>query len=416
MLGASRLAYLAKSQVVAAEGGGQSTFTLDDSNITSEYINTCYCGTNSSGKPVFLQLWWDQSLSGTGNNNYQLFTIDTDGTVTKGTMGSINSSNRIGNTRFSTEKDCEGAGYKNEASESNYGAVSYYDYTVAGWRARAFSIDVDNLTVTFGSEVTQTSQGTWDFTYVGGNKYVAHERGGNNDNYAVVATLDRSGTSITHNNEWTATGYGGGILNLKNIGFPDDKWVIATTLNNQDGIGINACKEYNNTFYYSGNLDNIVSGAFNCYQPSLAKMNGTDKFAVLLGNDQNSYIGLYLAIGEITWNTGTTIPSQSFGTVTQVDSTPNRRYLVLPDPTTTDAGKIFHIDNSGNLLYKNFVVSGTTPSIDSSWTDTGEDVAAVNQVLTGSAGVDSNGTLAYYVVGWEDTNTSNNFPFFTLVE
>lgn len=414
-LGASRLAYLAKIAAGGGiqPGGGDEVSGLDDDFASSALQNLCYAGTNSSGQPVFLAMWPDLTAT-TGQDNYQLFSVATDGTVTKGTIGHIDQTKRL-YPRFITECDMNSAGYL-DTNQETYGLVTYVDQVAGQWYARAFSIDQDNLTLTFGTAVTQ-NYATWDITYVGNGKYVVVARGGNNDRYVQTATVERtSGLSITHNNEWASVGDGGGFFPLVTIGYPDDKWFNSAVLNNQDGHGYSAVREYNNTFYKSGDLltNEWLSGdELNCLGPRVCKGNTTDIVVAVLPNITGGNVGTYLRAAQITWNTGTTVPTVSLGNLLQVHATAYSTIEILPDANNSNFGKIF-VQTAGGLYWKNYTLNGTTISADASWTQSPETVNAYSNIpLLGSVATDT--VNSYYSLGYRDS-TNNDYTVYTLVE
>lgn len=402
--------------------GGSDTATLDDDITNTPYNNIMYVGDNNTNEPVFLAIWRDNTTSG-GNAHYQMFSVATDGTITKGTMYDYDATN--GRTLYGiSDRDYSGAGYQAEDTEGAYGIARVYNYGTSTDKWVAFEADPDAKTLTFGTEITLSDAvGNWDTAYLGSGKYVTGIRGGNNSSYLVTATFSRSGTTLTYNNDETVQGATSGMGILQMQAFDGDKFVATATGNNQDGALYTALRQYSGTFYeLSGgaNGNEFLSGnETDTKVVSVAPMNTTNKVAFLAGNNTGSGadIGTYLRIGEVTWGTGTTSPTVSLGTLHTLDSaTPSSTYgakaYLLPDPSTSDAGKVWIVDG-GTLQYKNFTVSGTTISSDATWTDTSISVSAIDQRPNGTC-VHRDGA-SYYVLGFENS-TGSDYDVVAFVE
>ena len=406
-------------------GGGTVLTTLDNNNGSVSYAfgaygSVAFCGTDTSGKPVFLSMWHENANSTAARLYYQMFSADTDGNINKGSVYEYGTSgDGYAFPRFCTEKDEQGiAGFSNYSSQSNYGLMGFYDYVNTDWKLVGFETDVDNKTLTFSSTVRDiTNDGVassvWDIVYVGNRQYVANYRGGNNSSYMMSNLVTRtSGTStMTVTVADTSLGTTGGMGNLEMVAFDTGKYATAFSLNNNDGMGIGLNKVVSNSQYHAGGTSQIYqelgdTNEANSTAPDMCKLDNSGLIAVVGGNSAGGITGTYMRVGDVTWNTGTTVPSATFTSAYSLDTifygiagiTPNY------DSATPFTGKAWIIKDN-NLQYKQFDYSSGTITSDASWTDSG---IAPNSSGGLTVTHHNDGTNTYSVFAFRDTtgNTS----------
>lgn len=373
MLGAARLATLAKPQAAAQEVTAAITSlsqTVD--NDIHLYGKTRYAGTDSSNRPVYIMPFK------TGGSAYiQLFRVNSDLTVTKGTAYNVGTAVGIG---IITEQDGT-----NSYSTTNQAAYGYAAWKIAGGygrgRVSAFSYSRDNLNVTSFGTYIETTRDTYTFHTIGiidTRQIVAGGNGGNNGLYMDFEVFTRTdgSTTLTRNHALNSIGPPGQGTGNEIVGFGSDRFVHQWwNGNNGHGVPLSISKYKNSTATdtydtFPARLGNATTTEFNAVSFAY-HLNTTDKFLTAgWSNAPNGWDGYWGAqANTISWNASGTAPSvSSEGNVLHIFShTPSRNVIVRGETNDKFYHLFFDYWDNRTWKYHTYTVSGTTITPDTEW-------------------------------------------------
>lgn len=402
--GAMRHGFTYQAAVAPPVSGTIAEYTsLGKTILQSQYTDIGYAGLDSSNRPVFISAWEDNS--GTVNNGWiQMFRVNSDATVTAGTAYQLDSGNRVYAPSINTELD--GGGYQTNSSSSH----AYIGWTVYSGTLKAVAVeyDVNAMTMTIGTILNtgESFTGAPSLAYIGNNKAVFGQRGGNNGSYFQTRILTRTGTTLSTTGA-TSLFYYGGTGGYETLGYPGGNlWIQGSQGNNADGIPIAAFYEDGIGTYYESSQAFLISTteSTNAIGPAMSYLNNSNQFIASYGTNQGTVAtGTYLHAGTVTW--GLSTPTISLGTRVQATSD-FVQHTVMGDPD--GGGGILAIKNLSNVMqYRKFTTSGNTVTFDGAFVDMPSTVqTASNWIFVSPKRSVKVGTDKYYVMGVRDQSSS----------
>lgn len=369
-IGAFKLNTIARGVAVAASITEALNTALSTSNDYFRGNDMAYMGNDSSGRPVFCTGFTKVS---TQYPTLIMFRLNlTDLTITKGSEYTIES---VVAVYVSVSSERDGAGFRTSSGFTDYGyAVWARNAANTGARAIAFSYSLDNLTMTFGTgiAVAGTSGAQASGHYIGNLRVAATTNGGNNGNFHVQNWATRTGGSTTltknagaDNSVLGGIGQGGGH-NMR--GMASDRWILVPqTGNNGHGWFSTAMRTNSTSMVGRDYVYNTVfpsDAVFNS-EAKIAQLNNTDRFiTVCQGAFTNGTVyKIKGQAGTVTWNTGSTQPTITMGSVVEVETNANTRFGLCEGKVDGEAYFIFCDNNDGlKLKYKKLTVSTNTIS------------------------------------------------------
>lgn len=328
-----------------------------------------YFGNDSSGRPVFVTGYTKVT---TQYPTLVMFRVNNDLTITRGSEYTLDGTNTAVYISVASERD--GAGLRTASGFENYGyAVWTRNAANTGARAVAFSYDIENLTITLGTNIAiaGTTGGQGSGHYIGNRRVVGITNGGSNGNYLVQnwATRTSGSTTLTKNagSDNSVLGfYGqGGGYNTK--GMNSDRWIVVPQAgNNGHGWFVSAIRTNSTAMVgvdYNYN-DSTTDDVFNS-EGKIAQLNNTDRFITICnGAFSNGTVARIKAFaGTVTWNTGATNPSIAVGSVVELETNANYRFGVCEGTQDGEAFFIFSDNADGyRLKYKKLTVTTNTIS------------------------------------------------------
>jgi hypothetical protein len=346
---------------------------LSTSNDYWRGNDMAYLGNDTSGRPVFCTGFTKVT---TQYPTLIMFRINlTDLTITKGSEYTLDGTNTAVYVSVSSERD--GPGLRTSSGFTDYGyAVWTRNALNTGARAVAFSYNLDNLTLTLGTNIAiaGTTGGQGSGHYIGNRRVVGITNGGNNGNFIVQnwATRTDGSTTLTKNTgaDNSALGFYGQGGGYNTRGMNNDRWIVVPQNgNNGHGWFASAIRTNGSTGMvgvdYNYN-DSTTDDVFNA-ESKIAQLNNSTRFITTCnGSFSNGTVGRIKAFaGTVTWNTGTTAPTIAVGTAVELETNANYRHGLVEGTQDGEAFFIFCDNNDGlKLKYKKLTV--TTNSISAS--------------------------------------------------
>jgi len=407
MVGASFLSTAAVTQALNTN--------LSTSNDYWRGYDTAYLGNDTNGRPVFCMGFTKVS---TQYPTLIMFRINLDDlTITKGSEYTVDGTNTAVYVSVASERD--GAGLRTSSGFTDFGYVTWTRNALnTGARAAAFSYNLNNLTLTLGSgiAIAGTTGGQNSGHYIGNRRVVGITNGGNNGNFLVQnwATRTIDTTTLTKNTGADNSSLGfygqGGGYNTR--GMSTDRWIVVPQNgNNGHGWFVSAIRTNSTAMVgvdYNYNNAFPSDSVFNA-ESKIAQLNNSTRFITACnGSFTNGTVARIKAMaGTVTWNTGSTAPSITMGSVVELETNANYRFGLVEGTQDGEAFFIFCDNNDGlKLKYKKLTVSTNTIS-QSSYT-TLSTIGNTQGYFT----IDANrmvqvGTDWYMIIGARNSTTGN---------
>jgi len=368
-LGVAKLTSLAKAAIAAPPTGGASFTAFSqlngDSIYSATYQGLAYCGENSSGHPVFVSAY---ATTNRLTQYAQMFSVDpADGSITTGTkytLASVASGNLLVGPSVTTERD--GANIRQDLSANDFIYFGWRLYPAHKVRARCASYDLNNLTMSLGTEETFsdtfTARGQVAVSWTGSDVAVM-SRGGNNNNFVLQANMARtSGTSLALTTSINSGVSWGGWGFATVLGFKNDRSVVTGVGNNNDRVQFAAYRKNSGSLvHYTQQIQE--QNETNTRNIS-AYFNATDSLINLRYETQQTPANTQIEGVIINWQSGTTAPTITRTNQIEWYSTAVSRLMAINGTSDGEAylGRRDQANLNDDIVFCKVTLSGTTIS------------------------------------------------------
>lgn len=375
MLGASRLAYLAKAAAAGPVGPTDSLTSLSSVVYNSDQYYTYrvnFAGVDSSSRPVFAFGYRDDTANAA---KAILVRINNDLSITAGSPDTFY-------TGTGSLDPLEDVNIVTDNGDSNHCIMTYQDRGNSPYElyARAASLDLDNLTFTKGTQLTVFT-GSIDTMTVGAYLRNGHYVVGHRTSGVSVYLLSRSGTTLSNLNS-SGLGLPGNVYNQLQ-GYDNSGSLYRVAGASSTAATAFTAKYWNGTSA-SGSPTFIspITGLSSVVITQFTSLDSTSK-GIMVSTDGTT---TKAAVTDVTWpSSGTGAPTISSGSqLTLTDDAFDRRLLLAQGET--DTAHLIYYDNSASAWKERLLTaSGTTLT---------EGAAATISTLTSSQ--TNFGDMAYY--------------------